>query len=76
VFSWGLTAIQSGLMMMPGTLIVAICMPIVGWLSDKSSPRFLSLMGMASSMLSIVQQVGGAIGIAILSTVGLLRNGS
>ena len=120
----GLTAIQSGLMLLPGTLVIALVMPIVGWLSDKSSPRFLTFTGMllliysmylyrnisiymsnwdiiyptiirgigmamlmapimtlalnsiprrkagmASSMMSVIQQVGGAIGIAILSTV-------
>ncbi len=120
----GLTAIQSGIMMIPGTLMVAVFMPIVGWLTDKSSPRFLVIAGMvilaismymykdisiymnnweiifptmvrgvglaflmspimtlalnsvpnhktamASSMLSIMMQVGGAAGIAILSTV-------
>lgn len=120
----GLTAVQSGLILVPGALMIALCMPIVGWLSDWSSPRFLSLIGlallafsmylyggisvymsnwdiiyptlirgvgmgllmapimtlalnavprkkagMASSMLSIIQQVGGAVGIAILSTV-------
>lgn len=120
----GLTAIQTGLMMLPGTLIIAVAMPFVGWFSDKASPRALTFIGMilliysmylyrdisiytsnwdiifptlirgvgmsllmapimalalnsvprhkagmASSMLSIIQQVGGAIGIAILSTV-------
>lgn len=120
----GLTAIQSGLILLPGSLMIAVCMPVIGWLSDKASPRFLSLIGilclgysmylykdisiymstwdiiyptlirgvgmsflmapimtlalnsvprrkagMASSMMSIIQQVGGAIGIAILSTV-------
>lgn len=120
----GLTAIQSGLILLPGSLIIALALPIVGWLSDKSSPRFLCFIGMlgliysmflyrnisiymsywdiiyptlirgvgmsllmapimtlalnsvprrkagmASSMLSIIQQVGGAVGIAILSTV-------
>ncbi len=120
----GLTAIQSGLILLPGSLIIAVCMPIIGWLSNRSSPRFLSMLGMflltismylyggisiymsnwdiiyptlirgagmsllmapimtlalnavprrkagmASSMLAIIQQVGGAVGIAILSTV-------
>ncbi|HVN67671.1 MAG TPA: MFS transporter, partial [Candidatus Sulfotelmatobacter sp.] len=120
----GLSAVQSGLMLLPGTLVMALAMPIIGWLSDRSSPRILSLIGMglmaysmflftdisiymsnwrivyptmirgvgmcflmapimslalgsvprrktgmASSMLSIIQQVGGAMGIAILSTV-------
>ncbi len=120
----GLTAIQSGLILVPGALAIALCMPVVGWLSDKASPRLLAMIGlfllalsmylyggisvymsnwdiiyptlirgigmgllmapimtlalnsvprrkagMASSMLSIIQQVGGAVGIAILSTV-------
>ncbi len=120
----GMTAIQSGLTLLPGSLVMAVAMPAVGWFSDRSSPRFLcfigmSLMlismlqyrnisiymsnwqivyptmirgvgmcflmapimmmalnsvpkhktGMASSMMSIIQQVGGAIGIAVLSTV-------
>ncbi|MFA6548316.1 MAG: MFS transporter, partial [Candidatus Margulisiibacteriota bacterium] len=125
----GLSAIQSGLMMLPGTLIIAVALPIAGWLSDKVSPRFLSFIGMlclaysmyvyrdisiymsnweiiaptmirgigmsllmapimtlalnsvprrsagmASSMMSIIQQVGGAVGIAILSMVLDSRN--
>jgi EmrB/QacA subfamily drug resistance transporter len=120
----GLSAIQSGLILLPGTLIVAFIMPIVGFASNRSSPRFLALLGvvmtgysmylfkdisiywstweiiyptlirgaamgllmapimtlalnnvprksagMASSMMSIIQQVGGALGIAILATV-------
>ena len=120
----GLTAMQSGLILLPGSLIIAFSMPIVGLLSDKASPRFMSFIGMlllgfsmfmykdisiynstwdiiwptlvrgigmsllmapimtlalnsvprkkagmASSMMSIIQQVGGAVGIAILSTV-------
>ena len=120
----GMTAAQSGLLLMPGSLIIAFVMPIVGWLSDRSSPRFLTFTGLlitaysmylykdisiymsywdilyptiirgvgmcmlmapimmlalnsvprhkagvASSMMSIIQQVGGAIGIAVLSTV-------
>jgi DHA2 family multidrug resistance protein len=119
----GLSAMQSGLIMLPGSLMVAISMPFIGYLSDKASPRFLTLFGMiclvysmylykdisiymsywdiiwptmirgvgmaclmapimtlalnavprrsagmASSMMSIIQQVGGAVGIAILST--------
>lgn len=120
----GLTAVQSGLILLPGSLMIAVVMPVVGWLSDKSSPRFLCFIGMlllglsmflykdisiynstwqiiyptmirgigmsllmapimtlalnsvprrkagmASSMMSIIQQVGGAVGIGILSTV-------
>ena len=120
----GLSALQSGLILLPGTLMIAFCMPILGWVGDKASPRFLTIIGlillaysmyaygdisiymsnwdiifptlirgigmsllmapvmtlalnsiprkkagMASSMMAIIQQVGGAVGIAILSTV-------
>lgn len=120
----GLSAIQSGLILLPGSLMIAVMMPIIGWLSDKSSPRFLTIIGllimaysmymyrdisiymstwdviwptmirgvgmallmapimmlalnsvprwkagMASSMQAIIMQVGGATGIAILSTI-------
>ena len=120
----GLSAMQSGLIMLPGSIMVAVSMPFIGYLTDKASPRFLTLFGMAcliysmylykdisiymsywdiiwptmirgvgmaclmapimtlalnavprrsagmaSSMMSIIQQVGGAAGIAILSTV-------
>ncbi len=120
----GLSAVQSGLILMPGTLVMALVMPVVGFITGKVSPRFLAMVGltilaysmfmykdisiymsnwdivfptmvrgvgmcllmapimtlalnsiprhkagMASSMMSIIQQVGGAIGIALLSTV-------
>lgn len=110
--------------MMPGALVMAVVMPLVGMISYKVSPRFLAIVGlcilassmymykdisiymsnwniifptmvrgvgmcllmapimtlalnsiprhkagMASSMMSIIQQVGGAMGIALLSTV-------
>ncbi len=120
----GFSAVQSGLILLPGSLMVAVCLPFVGRLINHSSPRFLAVVGiillglsiypygsisiynsawdiiwpslirgvglaflfapistlainavprqkagMASSMMSIIQQVGGAVGIAILSTV-------
>lgn len=119
-----LDEVQSGLIMLPGSLLMGLLMPLGGRLGDKVSPRFLALIGfaflgffffeyrnltvessnmmviwptivrgvgmavliapltatamnaipkkqagMASSMLNIVQQVGGSIGIAILSVV-------
>ena len=120
----GLDELESGLILLPGSLIMGLLMPIAGKMSDKFSPRTLALggfillasfffeyrnlqiatsnwdiiwptiirgvgvamlmapltatamnsvenkqAGMAASMLNIIQQVGGSIGIAILSLV-------
>jgi DHA2 family multidrug resistance protein len=120
----GLDEVDSGLLLLPGSLIMGILMPFAGRLGDKVSPRvmgfggFLLLgffffeyrtldiatsdwgvvwptivrgvgiamliapltatamnavpkikAGMASSMLNIIQQVGGSVGIAVLGLV-------
>jgi DHA2 family multidrug resistance protein len=120
----GLDEVQSGLLLLPGSLLMGILMPFAGRLGDKLSPRTMGLVGfsllgffffeyrnldvttsnwgivwptlvrgvgiamliapltatamnavarskagMASSMLNITQQVGGSIGIAVLSLV-------
>jgi DHA2 family multidrug resistance protein len=120
----GLDAIHTGLLMFPGSFLMIFLMPLLGRISDKSSPRFLSFLGliglaffmycytsisiymndwdiimptliravgfsmliapvtatalnaiprssagMCSSMMNIIQQIAGAAGIAILSTV-------
>ncbi len=120
----GLDEIQSGLILLPGSLIMGLLMPFAGRLGDKMSPRLMGLIGftllgffffeyrtlsvetstwgivwptiirgigiamliapltatamnaipkkqagMASSMLNIIQQVGGSVGIALLSLV-------
>jgi DHA2 family multidrug resistance protein len=118
----GFDELQSGLILLPGSLIMGLLMPLGGKLGDKFSPRLLAMIGfgllglfffeyrhlnvdtsnwgiifptiirgvgvalliapltatamnavpkqkagMASSMINIVQQVGGSVGIAILS---------
>lgn len=118
----GLDEVECGLLMLPGSLFMALLMPFTGRLGDKVSPRTLGFIGfvilawffyeyrtldvdtsnwgivwptmlrgvgialliapltatamnavpkrkagMASSMLNIIQQVGGSIGIAALS---------
>jgi DHA2 family multidrug resistance protein len=116
--------IESGLVLLPGSLVIGFFMPIAGRMSDKMGPRILTTVGlflvglfmlmyhnldvlwsdwdvimptivrgvgigllsapvtaaalnavpknkagMASSMMNIIQQVGGSIGIALLATV-------
>lgn len=123
----GLDEVESGLLMLPGSLLMGLLMPVTGRMSDKISPRTMSLVGllslalfffeyrtldmdttnwgivwptlirgigialliapltatamnavekskagMAASMLNIIQQVGGSVGIAALS-LGLHR---
>lgn len=120
----GMDEVDSGLVLLPGSLLMGVLMPIAGRIADKVSPRmmafwgfcFLSMFfweyrtldlntstwmvivptlvrglgislliapltatalnavsnkdaGMASSMLNIIQQVGGSIGIALLGLV-------
>ncbi len=120
----GYEPIDSGLILLPSSLVVAVVMPLAGRLGDKIGPRLPSIFGlmlcaysfylyrtidvntglwgiiyptlirsvgmpllmspimaaavnsvpknkvaMASSMLNITQQVGGAIGIAVLTTI-------
>lgn len=120
----GLDEVESGLLLLPGSLIMGLLMPFAGRLGDKVSPRIMGFVGfallgfffveyrnltietsnwgiiwptiirgfgiamliapltatamnavskkqagMASSMLNIIQQVGGSIGIALLSLV-------
>jgi DHA2 family multidrug resistance protein len=120
----GFDEMQSGLILLPGSLLMGVLMPFAGRLGDKMSPRLMGLIGffllgvffyqyrtldldtsnwniimptlvrgvaiamliapltatamnavskqntgMASSMLNIIQQVGGSVGIAVLSMV-------
>jgi DHA2 family multidrug resistance protein len=120
----GFDAMQTGLIMLPGSIVLMLVMPIVGHFSDRYGPRLPTIMGlialatfmflyrnldvnmsvwniimptivrglgmgllmapilasavnavpthkagMASSMLNITMQVGGALGIAVLATV-------
>lgn len=120
----GYDELQSGLILMPGSLVIAVIMPFAGRLSDRIGPRIPTVIGMgflaasmylyrnidvimslfdiiwpmmvrgvglgllmapimaaalnaipnrkagmASSMLNIIQQVGGSIGIALFTTL-------
>ena len=46
----GYTAERSGLALMPGGFAIMVCMPIVGFLLSRYSPRYLMMFGL--SMLS------------------------
>jgi EmrB/QacA subfamily drug resistance transporter len=118
----GFDEVQSGLILLPGSLLMGLLMPFGGRLGDRMSPRLMAFIGfsllglfffeyrnldvvtsdwgiigptmvrgvgvamliapltatamnaverkdtgMASSMLNIIQQVGGSVGIAVLS---------
>jgi DHA2 family multidrug resistance protein len=47
------TAMQSGILMLPGALSSAVAMPIVGRLVRKASPRVLAGIGMIGSVASM-----------------------
>lgn len=120
----GLDEVESGLLLLPGSLLMGLLMPITGRLGDRLSPRLMGFVGfallafffweyrtldidtsnwgivaptlwrgvgislliapltatamnavpknkagMSSSMLNIIQQVGGSVGIAVLGLV-------
>ncbi|WP_187977217.1 DHA2 family efflux MFS transporter permease subunit [Mycetocola sp. JXN-3] len=49
----GLTALQTGLMMLPGGLIMGIFAPVSGALSDRFGPRWIVLFGTVVSSLAL-----------------------
>jgi len=51
----GYTALLSGLVLSPGGLVVLIMMPLVGWLLIKFEARWLIIVGIAVSSLSLFQ---------------------
>ena len=48
----GLSATQSGGVLVPGGMVLAISMPLAGWLSDHSQPRLISVTGLLLFSLS------------------------
>jgi EmrB/QacA subfamily drug resistance transporter len=42
----GFDEIQTGLILLPGSLLLALMMPIAGWLSDRIGPLWPSLIGL------------------------------
>ncbi len=50
----GYTTIQTGLWMMPGALSVGVMMPIAGRLADRYAPRWLVIIGVVATSLSLI----------------------
>lgn len=50
----GFTALQSGLILMPGAIVMGICSPITGRIFDKVGARWLGLIGMASLVIGTI----------------------
>ncbi len=66
----GYTTFQSGLISLPGTLVMALAMPFTGWLYDKVGARPLaiigfSMIGVASYFLSLLSLETAATNIMI-----------
>ncbi|MNO82833.1 Multidrug export protein EmrB [compost metagenome] len=50
----GYTALESGMLMLPGALLMAIMMPIAGKLFDRFGAKWLSIIGMAITILTTI----------------------
>ncbi|RKP51521.1 DHA2 family efflux MFS transporter permease subunit [Cohnella endophytica] len=50
----GYTAMESGLLMLPGALLMGIMMPITGRLFDKFGAKWLSIIGMVITILTTI----------------------
>ncbi len=71
----GYSEMESGLMMLPGSLILAVMMPASGWLSDRRGVRLMSLLGLlvvAASMF-LFADVGTKSSFAWLTAILLIR---
>ncbi|SDX70439.1 DHA2 family efflux MFS transporter permease subunit [Paenibacillus sp. CF384] len=50
----GYTALESGLLMLPGALLMGVMMPITGKLFDKFGAKWLSIIGMAITIATTI----------------------
>lgn len=50
----GYTALESGLLMLPGALLMGLMMPIAGKLFDKFGAKWLSIIGMAITIVTTI----------------------
>ena len=59
----GYTAQRSGMALMPGGFTIMVCMPIVGFLLSRYSPRWLMLFGMSMLSFSLFHMTGFDLGV-------------
>ncbi|MGG1634415.1 DHA2 family efflux MFS transporter permease subunit [Paenibacillus sp. FSL K6-3182] len=50
----GYTALESGLLMLPGALLMGLMMPITGKLFDRFGAKWLSIIGMAITIITTI----------------------
>ncbi|MFC5702639.1 DHA2 family efflux MFS transporter permease subunit [Cohnella faecalis] len=50
----GYTALESGLLMLPGALLMGIMMPVTGRLFDRFGAKWLSIIGMAITIVTTI----------------------
>ena len=54
----GYTAMRSGLVLSPGGLVIALCMPLVGFLLSKIAPRWLVIFGLSVGAFGLFRMAG------------------
>lgn len=54
----GLDEIDTGLLMLPGSLIIAFFMPVAGILSERIGPRYLTLFGLLGMLMFLYMYHG------------------
>jgi len=59
----GYTAQRSGMALMPGGFTIMVCMPIVGFLLARYSPRWLMLFGLSMLSFSLFHMTGFDLGV-------------
>jgi MFS transporter, DHA2 family, multidrug resistance protein len=59
----GYTAERSGMALMPGGFTIMVCMPIVGFLLSRYSPRWLMLFGLSMLSFSLFHMTGFDLGV-------------
>ena len=59
----GYTAERSGMALMPGGFTIMVCMPIVGFLLSRYSPRWLMLFGLSMLSWSLFHMTGFDLGV-------------
>lgn len=51
----GFTPLKSGLLLLPGAILMGIMSPITGWIFDKIGPKLLAVVGLAITTITTFQ---------------------